>query len=439
MLYGYGSYAEGGLGWIPREEYEKRRSQTLTDDPQARLDESKEVADYLSRQDPEYLRELEEMDRLIGTPMSSETRAVITVPVFGEGKIIRKTLEQFLNQKDKSGNPINPKLFEIIVFENDTESRPKDQTENEIRKFKTNHPEMNVHYAYKRWTQDDITNKINTIGNGRKYNCDLALLRSSKRTAPTGELVVVNNDADLEGITPRYISDIIEEFDTKDYLDTIVGKRNLPDSALQKPNIRAGQRLWEIFDSVMRYTGGSGEMDPGKRKRGWPGMIGENSAMRASIYAAVGGYGPQAKLAEDQNLGDMIRTARNYDDRRFEYLNRLQTIKNPRRYLACMLMGRPLIQMYNDYHENKNIRNLNNAQMLQRISDTFDVNRFQKDADAVYQAKNNYRSLTEEEFDAKFQKTMGLMGAKYIIENGHVKITDAQRLIDGLNRKPPTP
>ncbi len=432
ILYGYGGNSTEGLGWIDRSEYTSRRSKTLIENPNAKLDESAEVADYLSRINPQYREELEQMDRLIGKPMSSETRTVITVPVFGEGKIIRQTLEQFLNQKDRNGDSINPNLFEIIVFENDTDARPKDETENEIKKFKTDHPDFKVHYAYRRWNHEDISNRVNTVGNGRRYNCDLALLRSSKRTTNAGELIIINNDADLEGITPTYVTDIIEEFDTNESRDAIIGKRDLPDWALKKPNIKAGQRLWETFDAVMRHTGGGGEMAPDQRRKGWPGLIGENSAMRASIYAAVGGYGPKAKLAEDQNLGDMMRVARNYDDSRFKYINRLQTIKNPRRYLTCMVEGKPMIEMYNDYHENKNIRDLDNNQLLDRIPDTFDITRFQLDADAIYQKKNTYQHLKGYEFDQRFKKMMGFMGTEYVIENGHVKITDASKLISGL-------
>lgn len=438
MIMGYGgSYSEGGLGWLGESEWERRRSKTLKENPNAKLDESKEVVDYFSRMDLEYRRELEGMDRTIGTPMSAETRAVITIPAFGEGKIIRKTLEQFLSQKGVNGDPINPNLFEIIVYENDTESRPKDETEEVIRRFKQAHPEINIHYAYKRWSKEDIDNNINTVGNGRRYCCDLALLRSSKRTLRPGELIIINQDADLEGITPKYIAGIVTEFDSKDYLDSIVGKRNLPDWALKKPNVRAGQRMWEIFDAVMRKGAGEG-ISPSERETGWPGMIGENSAMRASMYAAIGGYNPRATLAEDQELGHMMRIARNYDDRRFEYLNRLQTIKNPRRYLTYMYLGKPLIDMYNDYHENKDIRDLDNQQLLRRIPDNFDVARFQLDADGIYQKKGDFTHYKNNEFDLFFQKMIGFMGAEYAIENGHVKITNVDRLLERLNNVPTT-
>lgn len=442
FLYGYGgSYSGEGLGWMGRDEWEQRRSKVLRENPTAKLDEAEEVVNYLSRLDPQYRAELEQMNIAMGTPMSTETRAVVTIPAFGEGKIIRKTLEQFLHQKDKDGNPLNPNLFEIIVYENDTETRPKDETEAEIRKFKREHPELNIQYAYKRWTQEDINNKVNTIGNRRKYNCDLALLRSSKRTTSPGELIIINNDADLEGISPKYIADVVAEFDSKDHLDSIVGKRDLPDWALRKPNVRAGQRMWEIFDAVMRRGAGK-DISPDEREKGWPGMIGENSAMRASIYAAVGGYNPRAKLAEDQELGYMMRVARNYDDTKFEYLNRLQTVKNPRRYLTYMFLGKPLIEMYNDYHENKDIRALDNQQLLNHISDNFDVARFQLDADGIYQKKSDFSHYKNGEFDKIFARMMSFMGAEYVLEERtdldgvvktHVKITNTDRLLKRLN------
>lgn len=436
ILYGYGgSYSREGLGWVNRGDYEKRRSKRLNENPYAKLDEATEVADYLSRMNPGYRAELEAMDRIIGAPMSTETRAVITLPVFGEGKNIRKTLEQFLNQKDKEGNLIDPNRFEIIVFENDTVDRPKDEAEDEIRRFKAAHPEMKIHYAFRRWTKEDIANQVNTVGNGRRYACDLALLRSSKRgVRPPGDLAIVNSDADLEGITSQYIADVLDIFDSQEELDYVIGKRTLPNWALQKPNVRAGQRLWETFDAVMRHTGGGESLEPTERKAGWPGLIGENSAMRASIYAAVGGYGEKARLAEDQNLGDMIRAARKYDDARFKYINRLETIKNPRRYLTYMVAGEPLINMYNDYHENKDIRTIDNQQLLTRIPDTFDLNRFQLDADGIYQKKQDYQNLGDEGFETRFKKTMDLMGAEFVVENGHVKITNAEALMRGLSK-----
>ena len=453
-IYGYGAYSGEGLGWVPRSEYEERRSKRLTENPYAKLDETEEITDYFARMDPEYRSTLEELDRVIDSPMSEHTRAVVTIPAFGEGKIIKKTLEQFLNQVDSSGNPIDPSLFEIIIFENDTVSRPKDETEEEIRQFKADHPEMNVHYAFKRWTPEEIADKVNTVGNGRRYNCDLALLRSSKRTARDGELIIINNDADLEGISPKYISDVVSSFDRNENLDSVIGKRNLPNWALTKPNVRAGQRLWETFDAIMRHTGGHKEeyggtgMEPSRRRRGWPGMIGENSAMRASIYAAVGGYGAQASLAEDQNLGDMMRVARNYDDDRFQYVNRLQTIKNPRRYLTYMVAGKPLIDMYNDYHENKDIRDLDNTELLRRIPDTFDKARFELDADGIYQKKSDYEHLGGDNFELRFKKLMDMMGVEYVLEQRtdsdgekrmHVRITNTTRLENGLARPLPSP
>lgn len=99
-----------------------------------------------------------------------------------------------------------------------------------------------------------------------------------------------------------------------------------------------------------------------------------------------------------------------------------------------MVSGKPLIDMYNDYHENKNIRNIDNNQLLNRIPDTFDIDRFQLDADGIYQKKSDYKSIGEEGFEIRFKKTMGLMGVEYIIENGKVKIVNADKLISGLSK-----
>ncbi len=99
--------------------------------------------------------------------------------------------------------------------------------------------------------------------------------------------------------------------------------------------------------------------------------------------------------------------------------------------------------MYNDYHENKDIRKLDNIELLKRIPDTFDIYRFELDADAIYQKRNDYSHLKENGFDLRFKKTMDLMGAEYVLEEKkdnygqirtHVRITNAEKLIAGLEK-----
>ncbi|MEN9407759.1 MAG: hypothetical protein RLZZ455_975, partial [Candidatus Parcubacteria bacterium] len=438
--YYYGG-AAGEYGLLSRSEYASRRSRTLNENPDAHLDQEAEVNDYLSRQDGSYIAELEEMDRLDGTAMSEQCRLVFAVPAYEEGGNIRKTLDHFLTQQDSAGSALNPDLYEIVILDNHPESKPADSTRAEVEAFKAANPNIHVVYAHKAWKGSEAG-----VGNARKYANDLALLRSRKRSASTGELVLVSNDADLDGIANKYVVDMLESFDTSPSLDAVAAKWSLPREALAKPNLRAAQRLWFVLDRIIQQDA---EGDTSVRQLRTPGLIGRNAAFRASAYAAVGGYNPQAKLAEDLEIGWMINDARGWDPSRMRYNNKAELISNPRRFLAAMVQGVPLIQMYGDFHENTAVRSMDNAELLNALPNTFDPAVFEREADALYQAakvQGGQYSHLGERFDLLFRKTMGLMGAEYDVVDAtdsdgqvrpHVRITNADRLIRGLSRPIP--
>lgn len=370
--------------------------------------------------------------------MEENCRIVITIPARQEGKIIKGALEKFLNQKDRSGNLIDPALFEIVLVDNHPENEPADDTKQQVDEFMRNHPEIRLSYAHKAWKSGE-----GNVGRARKYATDLALFRDSNRSRQNGDLILVNNDADIDGLSDEYVFEMINQFDTYKDVDAVAAKWTLPPEALAKPNLRAAERLWYILDRVIQKDLAG---IPGGRNIRAPGLIGRNSAFRTSIYAAVGGFNPNATLAEDLEMGWMINQGRGNDPTRFKFVNRAEVVSNPRRFLAAWFQNTPLIQMYGGFHENTAVRSMDNQQLLASVPDTLDSARFETEADALWRAAKDPQgqySWLGPRFDDLFKRTMEFMDVDYQIEDrldadgvtrSHVKITETARLVAGMAR-----
>lgn len=423
-------------------DHDKRRSQTLLENPNAKLDEKTEVEMYMGKFSSEYKNELHAMNSTLA-PMSEKCRAVVCIPAYMEGDVINTTLERFINQKDKMGKSLDPELFEIIVLDNHPESDKKDTTEEEIGKFQKEHPEVRVKYAHRVWK-----NKEGGVGYARKIATDLALLRGNQRKNKKGDLLLISADADIEGLNEQYISGIIEDFDENPNVDAVTGKWTLPDKYLSNPNLRAAQRLWYFMDRIVQHDAQSG-IDPKARQRGAPNMIGRNAALRSSVYAAIGGYNQQAKLAEDLEMGWMIMTARKWDSSRILFDNRSEVVSDARRYLLSMVQDIPLINMYDEFNSNRaEISGLDNDDLASRIPAEFSIQRFEAQVNSFWEASKDgqYKWIDERSpssFARQFKKVMDLMGVEYIVEsvvdkNGdtkeHVKLVNINTLLTRLKQ-----
>lgn len=444
---GYGTralYLEGGsspttpvvernfdnFGLLSGEEYISRRSETLLSDPSAVLDEGVELARYVASLPSDYASELR---ALIGDaePMAPETRVAVCIPAYDEGLNIYKTMEFFSSsQRDRGGNPLDPGLYELVVFENHPYHKTPDDTRNEIERFKKEHPEVRVVHGYKQWPQDQGTRGF--VGISSKYATDLALVRGSDRQERTGDLILVRTDGDLKGVTEQALVTLIEDYDASPNVDAIVGKANIPTYALDKPNIRAAYNLWQIIEILIRTDAVN---PPGSREPVTPKTLGTSTSARASIVAAIGGYNGNAVLAEDLEVGWMISDAREWTAGRIGYEGRYQTIVDPRRYIATVAQGRPLIATYDNFLDEDWVRTADTRELLARIPDQFDQTTFARDAEAIYQQgiSGAYQWLGEG-FLPIFQRAMGIIGAEFDVVDGHVELTNIDRLTEGLTR-----
>ncbi|MCX6791192.1 MAG: hypothetical protein NTV62_03325, partial [Candidatus Gribaldobacteria bacterium] len=144
-------YYYGGPA-IPEERkriFEERRSETLKQNPNAKLDHYKEAENYIQGFTKDYKKEVDNLVSQAGN-MSSETRVSVCIPVAGhqEEKNIYESLKNFTYQK------LDPQKFEIALFVNHPDQDKfgnkinPDKTLDEIKKFQKDYPNFNVKVMY---------------------------------------------------------------------------------------------------------------------------------------------------------------------------------------------------------------------------------------------------------------------------------------------------
>ena len=449
-----------------RQRYEERRSPRLRANPEARLDPTQEVRWYLDQQSPEYRRELEQMNNAIGEPMSNECRAAIVIPVAShqEGANIYNTLMQYTNQRGDGRAPVNPNAFEVVLFLNRPEASSPDATAREVSRFRAEHPEVKVRVVEK------IFPVRPNMGVISKYVADIALLRGLERSNPVQkDLILVTNDADADMISKRYIDAIISQYDNpaNDRLEGALGKIEWnPESYIKYPGFHVANRFYQFIEAQRRHGRG------GARN---VGSSGANFTLKSSIYASVGGYDQGTDLAQDVQLGRMIRSARNNDPKAIDYNNGAWIVTNPRRGVLAYTQGIPVVNQWNDWSSQQGdvrVQDWRSNPVTSETVDSLDINHLQNDINAslsVYgvaadesvaqRALNLLGLLSKTECQARIDKlenqgslpsssetqalikSLGLRngdyhieGGKVVVDNGGYKIEDGKIVLVNISR-----
>ncbi len=309
--YGYGGYGYEGYGqFFTEKNFEKFRavlSRTLRENPDADLDQYSEIKQYLDRLSPEHKKMIREISAEL-PPMKYGCRMSIMIPVAGhqESKNIYRTLETYTSQTDMKGQPLDPSLFEIVLFVNNPETHAKtgalldsEETLAEIQRFKKDNPKLNIRVFHRKLPNDEIENGKNVIGKVRRILADAVLMRQMARGRKAPELIVVTNDADTLGISPRYVSNFLDKFDKNPEADSFVGHIDWdPEFFARDPASFLDKRFEQNSLVYERIA-----------KKPIP-TSGANTALRASILSAVGGFDPSLGKGEDVNLGLRIVVAR---------------------------------------------------------------------------------------------------------------------------------
>jgi hypothetical protein len=404
-------------GLLPGQEYASRRSETLLNNPEAVLDEQAEIETYFDRQAPVYVEEIKQLANL-ESPMKSANRIVVTIVGYGEDSRIKNTLEQYTKQD------IDPNLYEIVMLDNHPKAVADDNTAEEVARFKEQHPEISITYAHKIWEEDEPA----TVGNARRYAFDIAQARILSRGSSDSDTILISNDADAFSIEQNYLSSILAEFETKPKEDALVTRMELPEEVLRKPNIAAAFLVLDGLErSIAKGDEGLGlEKEPAA-------LIGRSSAMRASIYAAVGGFNARAVIAEDTELGWMISDAREWDPDRVVQFDGTSLTTDPRRHLDAIASRVPLDQMLYDFQERPGLRQMDNEEVLGLIPDYFDWELFQDEVDSAWHSQLGGNKRLGKRFEPIFESTMDKLGIDYEIVDGNVVLKDVSKLLDRLS------
>jgi hypothetical protein len=421
-------YAYNGFSSIKREDYESRMSESLKKNPDANLDEKKEIKDYLARQEKGHLKYVQELANEAG-PMNPACKLSICVPVAGhqEEKNIYKTLENYLYQTADKND------FEIVLFVNrpdkDREGKPvtPDGTMSEITRFIKDHPEMKV----------AVINRVIPIENARmgylrKSLNDAVLQRHITRGETAPNHVIVSNDADNKGVAQEYIQNFIEKFEKHPEVDSYMGQLDWdPESYVRNPLVHIGTRLFQYVDIQLRKSD----------KNNIPSS-GANFAFRSGMYASVNGYSSDFDLAEDVDLGRAIKASRigakNKKAINFAGARVSRLFTSSRRAEKAIKDGLSPVEQWNKGFSafDDEVRKVD----WESLSKGIDYNNKESVKVLVDQLENvinrTMKAMTWVQADHEvFKRSLGWLGIKYkLVGVNQIKIVDATKLIKGLKQ-----
>ena len=416
----YHSYYDGGgdAGWRDSARYRNYLSARLKEDPHATLNEEEELKDYFKRMDPKHHEVVDELSEKIPS-MKRECRVSVCIPAYKEGQRIYDGLKSYVNQKKKDGTTLDPKTFEILIFDNHPESVPKDKTENEVLRFKKDFPEINVHYLHATFPEKQ------PIGLYRKIVSDVAARRLVDQKNKFGSLpdhILISQDADFSGMSEKYFDSIITAFDKDRKMDAFAGLVDYPKEAYEKmPLLFASKRLWMYYDIIQQT----------RVHKKSPGLTGPNSGFRASMYAAVGGYNTECKLAEDLEIGNFIKDSRQRDPGYVRFLANARVYVDPRRGMATMMAGKPVIRQYDNWVGDEAIRDKTWQQMADEDISwaQFDKKRFLEEAETILSIYSKWDSLASRQ--DIMRRAMHCMGVEIAFDGEKIRIIDTSRLEKG--------
>lgn len=401
------------MGLLTADDFVARRSRALIDDPSSRLDEAHEIDKFLSGFSHEYRAEILKLAQVDTRPLSKDTHVIVTIIACQEVSRIRQALDTYVEQD------LPQSMFEIIVLDNHRSDISPDTTQEVVASFQADNPNIAVIYAHKVWQPDEYA----TVGNARKYVFDIALARIHARGRSGKDTIIISNDADTIDNSTNYLSSIAQRFDTDGVVDALVTASGVPFSSILKPNVYAVLYLWDALDDVIA------ENEPRN-------LVGSSSAYRASIYAAIGGFNPRSKMAEDLETGFMIADARGWDPRCVVFLAEVRQTTDPRRILESMASRIPINEMYYKFVTSPEIRDANNTELLNMIPDSFDWELFEEDADNFWGGGDTgMYKWRGERFATDFKTAMDRIGAQYRVEDGRLFLTNIDKLINNYQEE----
>lgn len=392
-------------------------SPRIVDRPVEPLDESRETEFYWDHQPKSDRDFIENMAKQIKEPMSGNCRMAIGIPSYMEGSNIFRALETYTTQKG-----LKPEEIEIIVFENHPADKKRDNTNQEIERFKRAYPQLKVHCVYYELP------KIMPMGTIRKIVYDLILLRNMERTKkePNKNLIIASNDADSYGMRKNTLRHIIDLFDKKKEVELITGQWDLPEEALVKfPTVHALIRF-------IKYCQIISERYKGKARKPSSGAC---SYFRVGTYAAIGGYDYGIKRGSDSELGTRIFYYRR-DGAVESMSSAYRLFTDPRRSLSKMVAGKHWVDQWQDIEWQNDKRTVGKSwkEFQEDTLTKFNKNRLEEEINAflsnnVLPGINKHPNSPSSKLQIQIiDQVMKFMGMKAELKNGKVSIIDTSRL-----------
>lgn len=413
------------------ERYRKQWSPRLLENPNVKLDHYREAKDYFARFDKQRRDETEAMAAEL-PPMDPDCRLAVCIPVAGsqEGDNIYRTLDAYSDQRAKDGSKLDPKSFEIFLFVNNPKGTSADKVMSEIARFQGDHPEMPVRVLHKEFNEADMT-----IGGMRKYGTDIALMRHEKLGADVPDLIIVSNDADCLGLSPQYLSEVMESLEGNDPEDSdaMLGKFDWdPESYADSPLYHAGTRMGQFLDAAIRHH-------PDLRRRNIPSS-GANFAFKGSMYAAINGYDIQKKKGEDVRLGNMMKAGRKGAKQRhaITYGNdKTMLYTHPRRGISAVNRGIAPVLQWSEFHVVDPVRDVpwvpsgrTPEQMIQLLDNPAEQEKLREGIELFL--KQSFEVYGISKTDWAVRQTMRFLKLRYEIKGDEIHITDMSKLIEDL-------
>lgn len=323
------------------------------------------------------------------SPMTDECRIAVNIPSHMEGKGIYRTLELFVSQVDDRGKPIDGRIWEINILDNNLTGTPFDNTKQEVEKFLADNqgrpdlPAIN-------YIQQGFNAPFNNTGNARKILTDLTLLRSLVRTNQRGALYIESEDADIEFVDQMLIHNAITKLDQNPKLDFVLGLADrTPEILMENDYVFLKCRTIDITTILLRKKKYRSPDNP-NFSFSWNRLItnGWLCAYTAEAYAVSGGYDPFAYVGEDLLIGEQLSIFRSEGD--FPNLDLGERVatrgdSSPRRIIASIVTGMSQYGVTTEKSTELNaaMREFNIDKMLEsighlaRIND-FNVHEFEK-------------------------------------------------------------
>jgi len=313
-----------------------------------------------------YYEELESLNSLL-PPMSEKCQFSIVIPAYNEEDKIEKMIRGWTEQLSPNNTPVDPELFEIIILINRPNSqREYDHTLQRIDALKKRPPYNKYHIfpVEKTFNFPEKGEIKTTIINGQKIEvnggvrmglvysvaADLAVLRNSQRknSSVKTNLLLRTGGADAYARNPHFISRTLRIFNENPKIEQYNSRADYPSRIYEHlPLFHVVDRFREIMNLL--YT----------QKKSHLGL----GTYRMGLYCEAGGFNPDEPVREEVNLNTRMRQriaqkVASEEGKRKDYIRReslLNAIDDPRRTLAALWEGIPILYAYGRFDDRERI------------------------------------------------------------------------------------